>query len=116
MKKYLLISITVLGMAGSAHAVDYVTKRQLMAQKTVMANTQIVEGLLLLKQIQAERVSLGGANDFQETDFTSAPVGYGIRHLDAYTIGVFLDTVAPILISDYLDVSLNRDTMNKVKP
>lgn len=115
MKKYLIISIAVLGMVGSAHAVDYVTKRQVMAQKTVIATTQIAEGLLLLKQIQAERVSLG-ANDFQDSDFSSAPVGYGIRHLDAYTIGLLLDTIAPIFINDYQGVTLNRDTINKVKP
>ena len=94
---------------------DYVNKRRLIAARGVELTTKAIEVLLGWKQLQAERISLGGANDFVDSDFINVG-GYNIGHLDAYTMGILLDTVAPAFISLYENTQLNKDTINKVKP
>lgn len=116
MKKIVWSLIIITGMFSSVHAAEnFVMKRRLMAAKTVAATAAIVDACITLKQVQYERVSLGGANDFQDSDFVGLEGGQFLQHLSSYTIGVMLDTVAPDFIDLYEDVSINRDTMNKIR-
>lgn len=118
MKKYLLISIAVLGMVGSAHAEpSYVQKRRNIAIQMVQADIQLIDVLGKFEQLISERNSLGGANDFLDSDFVGGgPSDQFLVQLDSYTAKVMLGDVATAFIALYKNVSLNRDIMNKVKP
>lgn len=118
MKKLALAGILMLGIAQGAHAVDYVQKRRAWATNEVEAVKAITNAVNVLEQTNAERLSLGGANDFKDSDFTTAttPNGNYLVHVDSYTAKAVLDTVLPALRAVVKTDNTNRDLLNKMIP
>lgn len=102
MKKYLILSIAVLGMAGSAHAAgDETSKRQAMARATEQYVREFTDALNGLKALSDERGKL--IVDFKDSDFTGPTINNDIVHLSSATLAQLFDFVIPSLDANYQD-------------
>lgn len=114
--KRLILLLVVLGMVSGVYATEnFVMKRRFMAAKSIAAASALVDACITSKQLEAERVSLGAANDFVDADFTGIEGGQYLVHLSSYNVKVLLGTVMPDICAEYENVSLNKDILHKVR-
>lgn len=94
---------------------DLAAKRKRLAENTVIQAGRLVEAVNALEALAVERSQVGNFDDLEFADTTE---GFDLRHLSAFLVGLFLETIVPRLTTA-LDTSgtggVPRDILHQVK-